>query len=274
MHFRKPITLIGLSLAVLFSVVLPSSANAESDTENTQNIIRSVPNKITSYVQLKNTIKSVVETESYKNLSEEQKKLIINDIKNNASPSVYKTLNEKFTKTLRECKNGFSSDTGNDVQVLNVDDGAQIVVSTQDVAENQNDNAMITPLNMPEMYNVTKEYGARKYVIHAAYNIQGAGLLDERLTMHYSLGSYGIKMRSSSIAGSYVFGGNMDATSHVTDSVATHEGANVNAYADFKISFLFSLGGTRFDRIHGAVKLYKWYKSSKKMQLRESWYSE
>jgi hypothetical protein len=81
-------------------------------------------------------------------------------------------------------------------------------------------------------------------------------------------------MRYASIVGSYAIGANMDATPHVTDSVATHEGADVNAYADFKVSFLMSIGGTRFDRVHGKVQLYKWDKSSKKMYLRESWYSE
>ncbi|MFX3618313.1 MAG: hypothetical protein ACE3JK_12410 [Sporolactobacillus sp.] len=68
-------------------------------------------------------------------------------------------------------------------------------------------------------------------------NVQGFGINDERLTMHYSLGSYGIKMRESSIIGSYIVMGSITASAHTTDSVATHEGADVNAYGVYKFGY-------------------------------------
>lgn len=34
------------------------------------------------------------------------------------------------------------------------------------------------------------------------------------------------------------------------------------------------IGVTRYDEVHGKVQLYKWHKSAKNMELRESWYQE
>jgi hypothetical protein len=271
MFIHKRFAVMGLSLVLLSSLVLPSSVNAASNVGNPQNIVRSIPQKITSFNQLKNTLKTIANSESYKQLSEDQKKVVTDEIKSNITQNVYKTLTEKIAKTLHDNKNEFSSDTGNDKQVLNVDKDTQIVVSTQDTAENKDGSTTITPFGMPEMYNVTKEYGDRKYEIHASANVQGFGIVDERLTMHYTLGSDGIKMRYSSTAGSYIFFGSMSAAAHTTDTVATHEGADVNAYADYHYEWPV---GSHSDRVHGKVLLYQWYKSDKKMLLRESWYME
>lgn len=106
-------------------------------------------------------------------------------------------------------------------------------------------------------------------------NFRGYGVNSCKLSMHYTLGKSGIKMRYSSTSGTYSFIGNVTSSAKTTDKVATKVGANVNGYGKYHSVFVFPVSGNQIstlNEIHGAVKIKSWNKSKKSMKLYESHY--
>ncbi|MDF2859305.1 MAG: hypothetical protein K0Q87_5156 [Neobacillus sp.] len=276
MHFQKKLIVIGISLAVM-SAAMGAPANA-STRENilSYSAIANVPEKsINTLDKFKSVVDKITNSNAYKNLNSNEKEVVIKDVQNHLTNNVSKQVIDQLSK-----ENAFNkltkgaSDDGNVVKTFTTDDGLSLTLTTNDSDENSDTSNNSGAISLATVqYNVTKKYGDRKYVLHWGLNYGGFGLINFELNMHYTLGSDGIKMRYSDTSGTGVTAiGTVSSFAKTTDTVATHEGANVNAYGHYDYTLnsgVYVSGGTTV--LHGYVKMKKWNKSSKSMELEEGY---
>ncbi len=236
----------------LLLVTFGFSSDIRADTASSDTTLSSISSTLTKAADKSSDPETAVQNAAG-TLTDNQKATITNILEDAASNATNK-----------------SSETGDSIDIQSVGNGFSVITQTSDVEEGQEPvNPMVR--TMPSYYNVTKKYGKRAYIITAGLNLNGIGIATEKLTMHYTLSSKGITMRYSSTNGTINHSGGITSSCKTTDFVATHVGANVNAYAKFTTTFNLT-GGTSVDVVHGAVKITSWNKSAKSMKLHENWY--
>jgi len=145
-------------------------------------------------------------------------------------------------------------------------DGSSIVLSSEDNVE-----SLITLLSLEAgpYRNETKEYGDQKYTAWVKLKSLGVTVATLNLDNHYSVGTYGLKMRYCSIAGTTGTAlTNVDASCEVTDAKAEKVGYDMNATGTYKLTGKVNNG---YIQIFSTIKLAKWNKTKKTVYVNQKY---
>ncbi|MCM3321977.1 hypothetical protein [Cytobacillus kochii] len=150
-------------------------------------------------------------------------------------------------------------------------DGSSVELSSVDISEDEDEPSLIQPrsVSFGPYRNETKKYGDRRYTATVKLKSVGVTVATLNLGNHYSVGTYGLKMRYCSIGGTNgTVVSAVDASCNVTDSKAEKVGYDMNATGTYKITGYLNNG---YVDLHSTIKLHSWNKTKKSVYVHQKY---
>lgn len=270
----KKIILKGL-LLVLISVLLSSTFNtinvdASTQSDNQVNLIAKYDSKLSGNTTEEELVQVLYDLENNSNVNKISDKEKVDLVE-----SVLSSVDDKVVQEYQQNKLDEISDIINyevnpgDLyyeEEFKLSDGSSIVLSSEDASE-----SLIAPfaLEMGPYRNETKAYGDRRYTAWVKLKSLGVTVATLKLGNHYSVGTYGLKMRYCSIAGTNgTVLTNVDASCNVTDDKAEKVGYDMNATGTYKLTGKVNNG---FIQLFSTIKLAQWDKTKKTVYVQQKY---
>ncbi|WP_026830222.1 hypothetical protein [Exiguobacterium antarcticum] len=219
---------------------------------------------------LKKNLKKASLSNQVENLSLNQRKEVIDEIKDSVSEETlndYKIemreeANSRITSTLSNLKVGEKSN-----QTLS--DGTEIEIGSSDISEEtDNKGGFSTKAVQPgNTVEETKKYGSRRYTAWVKLKSFGVTIATLKLVNHYSIGTYGLKLNSVDATGTNSF--NTFSSVKVEklsmpDRYAKKVGEDINGKGVYTINGYLNGG---YVSITSTIKLISHDKTSKKARV-------
>lgn len=261
-----------LALAsVLFTSTTISSLAAGIEEQKVVNNVNEVSNKYIEMLEvdssgneLTKVLKLLADSEDIKEVLDTKKLEVMGNIIDNAPQAAR---DEYLEIKDRELKNALSIDMNigksYNHEEIELSDGTIVELETTDQADSIKRSVSLSP-NTGE----SKDYGDRKFTATATLKNLGVTVATLVLGTHYTIGDYGLKMRSLSTAGSngtvltdvYVAG------TQVTTETAT-VGKTINGTASYKLTGALNNG---YIELRSSIKLETLDKSKKEAYVFQS----
>lgn len=219
------------------------------------------------------------------NLSNSEKETEFKQIMSNASDSAKQAFLDSVATNLKEKVSG--TEIGAGEKTIDVGSGITVqLVSNEPVTQNTNSSSatqtssvlspnVISGLGYSDGFAGNKDYGDRKFTCSVYVKSYGVTIGTLRLGNHFSVGSYGLKMRYASITGTSGAAGLVDihsASAHITDSVATHNDSNMNTHGNYSWTLgIAGYGSTYYSEIKAHIDLLELHKSGKYAKVFEDY---
>ncbi|MCE4051862.1 hypothetical protein [Bacillus sp. Au-Bac7] len=227
------------------------------------------------------TLETQIQNLSESNLSDNKKETEFLNIVENAPKSEQEAYIEDVAQTVEEGLQNLDVDVepGKDVEV-DLGDNITLDFSSDDTSEGGAASNGITTyaLNGYDYSNgnvLSKAYGNRRFTATVSVKSYGATIGSLKLVNRYSVGTYGLKFREVSTAGTsgvepFVYINSSSAK--VTDSKAEKVGYNMNARGEY--SWKMGIGAVTksfTSEIYSTIKLRSWDKSKKTVVVGQSY---
>ncbi|RCW75009.1 hypothetical protein [Saliterribacillus persicus] len=226
------------------------ASSLKNNNYSLQNISNSFTGKLSENSDssdLKEALKDAENSKEVKILSEEERLEVTDNIMDAVSKSAldqyYKEKTNEINKALADEIIGDSDE----IQTLKLSDGSTVEIGSTDedeLVDNElNKNISLSSVKKGPFRSEPKKYGARKYTAWVKLKTLGITVATLKLGNHYSVGSYGLKMRYCSVAGTNGINAvDVNASCKVTDSKAEKVGYDMNAVGTYKVTGKYNFG--------------------------------
>lgn len=250
--FLKLASISFLGIGIIFS----SNANEAKASDQVNYSLEEVNdfylknlNENSDTEDLVKSLKIAEESDEVMSLPDDKKIKLIDNILEAAPEEIVKEYQkEKIGEINTILSNAITNDTEDGATITEeLEDGSTIVLGSTDEPESVSGSAVsgsavsgsISTLSthFGPYQALTKEYGNRRYTAWVKLKTLGVTMATMKLVNHYSVGDYGLKMRSADIAGTNgTWLSTIDASAEVLDDKAEKVGYDINARGTYKLT--------------------------------------
>ncbi|SFD61599.1 hypothetical protein [Bacillus sp. UNCCL81] len=284
-HKLKFLTKLGvgtLSAAIIAGGILPGVGHAQSTNNQISSIAKTYSqnlNEDSTSDDLMNVLKSLEVSTLTDSWSDSDKIELLEDILSEVPEDV---LEQYQIDKMVEINGVLSNDlyvNSEIAQTIKLNDGSVVALSSTDEEDGDSGSVeSIIPakqgksagsIEMGPYISETKAYGNRLYTAWVKLKSLGVTVATLKLGNHYSVGTYGLKMRYADVAGTNGSAlSDVSATAEVTDPKAEQVGYDMNAKGTYKLTGYLNNG---YISLVSTIKLISWNKTNESVYVQQSY---
>lgn len=244
--FLKLASVSFLGIGLIFS----SNANDEAQASNQVNYSLEEVNDFylknlnenSDTEDLVKSLKIAEESDEVMSLPNDKKLQLLDNIMEAAPEEIVKEYQQERIKEINKFLSNVTTNVTNDTEegstiTEELEDGSTIVLGSTDESDSVSGSISTLSAEFSPYTGRTKEYGNRKYTAWVKLKSVGVTMATLKLVNHYSVGDYGLKMRSADVAGTNgTWLSGVDASAVILDKKAEKVGYDINAKGTYKLT--------------------------------------